>query len=94
MEERGLGLAFAKVTDVPSGFTISCWTSMRCRSSPGVMPSRYADNYLHEAALADNASKTVYDLEWDGTARRSLGVHEHWNNAADKKYLRNLGMSG
>jgi len=21
----------------------------------------------------------------------SLGVHEHWNNAADKKYSRNLG---
>jgi hypothetical protein len=24
----------------------------------------------------------------------SLGVHEHWNNATDKKYTRNLSSSG
>jgi hypothetical protein len=50
------------------------------------------DNYLHEAALAHNApSGTVYDPEQDGTPLKSLGVHEHWNNATDKKYTRNLG---
>jgi hypothetical protein len=50
------------------------------------------DNYLHEAALADNPpSGTVYDPEQDGTRLASLGVHEHWNNPADKKYSRNLG---
>jgi len=44
-------------------------------------------NYLHEAALADNPpSKTAYKLA-------SLGVHDHWNNATEKKYSRNLGFS-
>jgi len=50
------------------------------------------DNYLHEAALADNPpSGTFYDPEGDGTRLTSLGVHEHWNNPTDKKYSRNLG---
>ncbi len=50
------------------------------------------DNYLHEAAQADNPpSGTVYDPEGDGTRLASLGVHEHWNNAEDKEYSRNLG---
>ncbi len=50
------------------------------------------DNYLHEAALADKPpSGTVYDPEKDGVPLTSLGVHEHWNNAKDKKYSRNLG---
>ena len=50
------------------------------------------DNYLHEMALANQPpSKTVYDPEKDGKPLASLGVHEHWNNAADKKYSRNLG---
>jgi len=50
------------------------------------------DNYLHEAALADNPpSGTVYDPEGDGTRLASLGVHEHWNNPTDKQYSRNLG---
>lgn len=51
------------------------------------------DNYLHEAALADHPpSGTLYDPERDGTKLTSLGVHEHWNNATDKQYSRNLGM--
>jgi uncharacterized protein (DUF362 family) len=50
------------------------------------------DNYLHEMALADQApSKTKYDPAKDGKILGSLGVHEHWNNAADKQYSRNLG---
>lgn len=45
------------------------------------------DNYLHEAALADNPpSGTYYDPEGDGAAMQSLGVHEHWNNPVEKKY--------
>jgi len=49
----------------------------------GVEP--FTDNFLHEAALAhDPPSGKKY-----GPA--SLGVHEHWNNAAEKKYSRNLG---
>jgi parallel beta-helix repeat protein len=50
------------------------------------------DNYLHEAAQANNPpSGVVYDPEQDGTPLQSLGVHEHWNNPVDKQYSRNLG---
>ena len=50
------------------------------------------DNYLHEAALAsDPPSGAIYDPEGDGTRLASLGVHEHWNNSAEKRYTRNLG---
>jgi len=31
-----------------------------------------------------------YDPEGDGTPIGSLGVYEHWNNAADRQYTRNL----
>jgi hypothetical protein len=51
-----------------------------------------AEDYLHEAAQADNPpSGTFYDPEDDGVAMTSLGVHEHWNSATDKRYSRNLG---
>jgi hypothetical protein len=59
---------------------------------PAASDLRYCDSYLHEAALAANPpSGTFYDPERDGTRCPSLGVHEHWNNAADKAYSRNLG---
>jgi hypothetical protein len=49
---------------------------------------------LREAALAnDPPSKTFYDPERNGTRSRSLGVFEHWNNVAEKKYSRNLGKT-
>jgi len=48
-------------------------------------------DYLHEMALADSPpSGTLYDPENDDTAMASQGVHEHWNNATDKQYTRNL----
>ena len=50
------------------------------------------DNYLHESAMAGNPpSGFSYDPEADGKPLSSLGVHEHWNNADDKQYSRNLG---
>lgn len=49
-----------------------------------------ADNYLHEAAKID-APPSGTSYKPDGVALKSLGVHEHWNNANDKKYTRNLG---
>jgi uncharacterized protein (DUF362 family) len=63
------------------------------RSEPKATQVRgNADNYLHEAALAAKPpSGTVYDPEGDGKPLASLGVHEHWNNAAERKYSRNLG---
>jgi hypothetical protein len=50
-----------------------------------------ADDYLHEAALIpDPCSGVNYDPNHDGGLTESLGVHEHWNNATDKQYSRNL----
>ncbi len=57
-------------------------------------PSRSgAEDYLHEAALADNPpSGTFYDPNHPGDVQRSnsLGTHEHWNNYIDKQYSRNI----
>ena len=52
----------------------------------------FSDQYLIEAALADNPpSKTKYDPQRNNARISSLGVMEHWNNAREKKYSRNLG---
>ncbi|MCX6255348.1 MAG: DUF362 domain-containing protein [Bacteroidia bacterium] len=61
---------------------------------PDLADIAYSEKYLVEAALADNPpSKTFYDPERDGTRLNSLGVMEHWNNADEKKYSRNLGKN-
>ena len=61
---------------------------------PDLADIAYTEKYLVEAALAnDPPSKTVYDPERDGTRLKSLGILEHWNNATDKKYSRNLGKN-
>lgn len=53
------------------------------------------DNYLHEAAQAnDPPSGTKYAPNGDGVRLTSLGVHEHWNNATNKQYSRNLYKNG
>lgn len=60
----------------------------------GITQLSGGDDYLHEAALADNPpSTTFYDPDHSGdvTSLASLGVHEHWNNSVDKEYSRNLG---
>jgi len=50
------------------------------------------DNYLHEMALAHQPpSGTTYDPAKTGKPLASMGVHEHWNNATERKYSRNLG---
>jgi uncharacterized protein (DUF362 family) len=59
---------------------------------PSGQDLRYSDMYLHEAAQANNPpSGTVYDPSRSGARCLSLGVHEHWNNATNKAYSRNLG---
>ena len=61
---------------------------------PDLADIAYTEKYLVEAALAANPpSKTLYDPERDGTRLKSLGVMEHWNNAVEKKYSRNLGRN-
>lgn len=47
-----------------------------------------SDNYLHEAALGRNVVLGPYRP--NGKEIGSLGVHEHWNNATDRQYSRNL----
>ncbi len=50
------------------------------------------DDYLHQAASSTEWPEgIIYDPDNSGTPLGSLGVHEHWNNAIDKKYSRNLG---
>ena len=62
------------------------------RSSDWGLDDGTIDNYLHEASQADDPpSGTFYDPEHDGIPLESLGVHEHWNNASDRQYSRNLG---
>ena len=53
------------------------------------------DDYLIQAADSNNwPTDFVYDPEGDDIAiSSSLGVHEHWNNASDKLYSRNLGKN-
>ena len=52
------------------------------------------DDFLHQAADSSNWPQDLtYDPEGDGTPLPGcMGVHEHWNNAVDKKYSRNLGQ--
>jgi hypothetical protein len=53
------------------------------------------DDFLHQAADPANwptdPEVIEYDPEGDGSVLGSLGTHEHWNNATDKQYSRNLG---
>jgi len=49
------------------------------------------DDYLHQAADPNNWPADInYDPENDGTVISSLGVHEHWNDANNRQYTRNL----
>jgi hypothetical protein len=79
------------------GVAIDCvgFDFLQLEGDPRAYPQKAAvEDYLIEAAQADNPpSGTFYDPDHDGDVSRlsSLGVHEHWNNAVDKQYTRNLG---
>jgi len=50
------------------------------------------DDYLHQAADSTSwPSGIVYDPDSTATPIASLGTHEHWDNAVDKRYSRDLG---
>ena len=49
------------------------------------------ENYLHEAALADAPPSGATYLDGAGNPAKSLGVHEHWNNAVERLYSRDRG---
>ena len=79
------------IDSVGFDFLASEWPENPGPASPGT------DNYLIEAALANNPpSGTFYNPNDKGSAvhLKSLGVYEHWNNANDKKYSGNLGKQG
>jgi len=51
-----------------------------------------ADDYLKQAADRANWPEGIlYDPENDGTILKSLGVNEHWNDAVNRQYSRNMG---
>lgn len=57
------------------------------KNNSGLATNHGMENYLHEAAqIPAPPSGSRYP-----GAARSLGVHEHWNNARDKQYSRNRG---
>ena len=62
---------------------------------PNMPDLPYCDNYLHEAAQAnDPPSHTVYKPDGVHVITNSLGIAEHWNNSRDKQYTRNLSPTG
>jgi len=62
---------------------------------PNMPDLPYCDNYLHEAAQAnDPPSHTVYKPDGVHVITNSLGIAEHWNNPNDKQYSRNLSPGG
>ncbi len=61
---------------------------------PGLAFPNYpaADDYLQQAADPANWPEGItYQPDISGDPLTSLGIHEHWNNATDKQYSRNLG---
>jgi hypothetical protein len=58
-------------------------------------PIRYkleVADYLAQCASSEYwPAGITYDPEGDNTPLESLGVFEHWNNATDRQYSRNLG---
>jgi len=48
------------------------------------------DDYLHQAADPSNRPAGISYAPDGEELTKSLGVHEHWNNATDKQYSRNL----
>ncbi len=68
------------------------WDTLPANDINGYPQFSGTEDYLHEAALiGDPCSGATYDPNHDGGITGSLGVHEHWNNATDKQYSRNLG---
>ncbi|RPI06981.1 MAG: DUF362 domain-containing protein [Ignavibacteriae bacterium] len=77
IESVGYDFLRTEFTDV-SGFDASA-------QMPGV------DDYLHQAADSNNWPVGIkYDPDNSGQHVYSLGTHEHWDNATDMKYSRNL----
>ena len=78
-----------------------CFDLLRSESNVGLPDWRNrpnfaqgVDDYLHQAASSKNWPEgIIYDPDNSGTPIPSLGVHEHWNNPAEKKYSGDLGKA-
>jgi hypothetical protein len=74
-----------------------CYDFLRTEFNGENQPENYpnwvgVDDYLHQAASNENWPEGIA-YNPDGTGNlKSLGVHEHWNNADEKQYSRNLGF--
>lgn len=69
-----------------------CVDFMRSEPSNALHVHGNVDNYLHEAAQAnDPPSGLVYNPGAEDEPLESLGVHEHWDGWSTKQYSRNLG---
>jgi hypothetical protein len=76
-----------------------CFDFLRSEASVGVPEwknrpnmAQGVDDYLHQAATSEYWPKgIIYDPDNSGVPIPSLGVHEHWDNAANKNYSRNIG---
>lgn len=79
IESVGLDLLYAEFGDL-LGKSDADWSRNAARN---------CDNYLKQAARGTNAE--YGDYRPNGQRTGSLGVFEHWNNAKEKKYSRNLG---
>jgi hypothetical protein len=75
-----------------SEFTVARLSGLSGTEKLAFVQMRGADDYLHQAADSTKWPAGIkYDPDSSGVHIYSLGVHEHWNNAIDKKYTRNLG---
>jgi hypothetical protein len=61
------------------------------KNYPIQFKAEIADHLLQCASKEYWPAGITYDPEGDGTPIASLGVFEHWNNATDRQYSRNLG---
>jgi hypothetical protein len=69
-----------------------CLDFLRSEPKCAINVNGNVDNYLHEAALAeDPPSGMIYNPGAGENHLQSLGIHEHWNNFTDKQYTKNLG---
>lgn len=74
-----------------------CYDFLRTEFNGINQPEAYpnwvgVDDYLHQAADNTNwPDGLVYNPDGKGNLK-SLGVHEHWNDAVNKQYSRNLGQ--
>jgi hypothetical protein len=78
------------IESVGYDFLRSEFTAAAGQDASVQMPA--VDDYLHQAADSLNWPAGIqYDPDSTGVHIKSLGVHEHWNNSAEKKYSRNVG---